>query len=45
MATANIGNNELIALFEENLDDIVNSLDEVQFVELRPGQLIVHEAR
>jgi hypothetical protein len=45
VATTNIGNNELIALFEEHLDAIVAGLDEVQFVELGSDRLIVHEDR
>ena len=45
VATANISNNELLALFEEHLDAIVAGLDEAQFVELGPDWLIVHEDR
>jgi predicted nuclease of predicted toxin-antitoxin system len=43
VATANISNNELMARFDQFLDSIVAALNEVQFVELGPDELIVHD--
>lgn len=45
VATGNIANNELLALFDRHLGDIVAALGEACFVELRPDQLIIHEDR
>lgn len=43
VATANIRNDELIALFDQHLDAIVAALSEARFVELGLDQLIVHD--
>lgn len=43
VATANIRNDELIALFGQHLDTIVAALSEARFVELGLNQLIVHD--
>jgi predicted nuclease of predicted toxin-antitoxin system len=43
VATANIRNDELIALFEQHLGAIVAALSEARFVELGLDQLIVHD--
>ncbi|MDQ3106332.1 MAG: DUF5615 family PIN-like protein [Actinomycetota bacterium] len=45
VATGNIGNEELLTLFDQHLDAVVAALDEVRFVELGHDQLIVHEDR
>lgn len=45
VATGNISNDNLLALFTEHLEAIVAALDEVRFVELGPDRLIVHEDR
>lgn len=45
VATGNVGNNDLLALFDENLDAVVSALEEVRFVELGPDRLIVHHDR
>lgn len=45
VATGNITNNDLFALFGENLEAIVAALGEVRFVELGTNRLIVHEDR
>lgn len=45
VATGNISNDNLLALFAEHLEAIVAGLDEVRFVELGPDRLIVHEDR
>ena len=45
VATGNIANDDLIALFDRHLDAIVTALDEVRFVELGPDRLIVHRDR
>jgi hypothetical protein len=45
VATGNITNNDLLALFDQHLDSIVAALDEARFVELGPDRLIVHEDR
>lgn len=43
VATGNITNSELLVLFAQHLDAIVHALTEVTFVELRLGQLILHD--
>lgn len=45
VATGNITNNDLFALFGGNLEAIVAALGEVRFVELGTDRLIVHEDR
>lgn len=45
VGTGNITNEALLALVAEHLDAIVGVLDEANFVELLPTQLIVHENR
>lgn len=45
VATANIRNDELIALFDQHLDAIVTALSEARFVELGLDRLIVHDDR
>ncbi len=45
VATGNISNNDLLALFSLHLDAIAAALDEVRFVEVWPNQLVVHEDR
>lgn len=42
VATGNIGNSELIALFAEHLEALTTALEEAHFVELQPHRLIVH---
>jgi predicted nuclease of predicted toxin-antitoxin system len=43
VATANIRNDELIALVDQHLEAIVAALSEARFVELGVDQLIVHD--
>ena len=45
VATGNITNNALLALFETHLDAIVDTLDEADYVELGPDALVVHRRR
>lgn len=45
VATGNIPNNALLALFEENLDAVVTALAEAQFVEIWADRLVVHRDR
>lgn len=45
VATGNITNAALLALFEVNLDAIVGALDEADFIELGPEALVVHRRR
>ncbi|MGH3830100.1 MAG: DUF5615 family PIN-like protein [Pseudonocardiaceae bacterium] len=45
IATGNITNNALLALFEKHLDAIAATLTEADFVELGPGSLVVHKRR
>ncbi|MGH3921789.1 MAG: DUF5615 family PIN-like protein, partial [Pseudonocardiaceae bacterium] len=45
VATGNITNNALLALFEAHLAAIVATLNEADFVEIGPGALIVHRRR
>jgi predicted nuclease of predicted toxin-antitoxin system len=42
VATGNITNAALLALFSEHLDVIVAAFEEVDFVELRPTALVLH---
>ena len=43
VATGNITNSELLVQFAQHLGAIVRALAEVTFVELRAGQLMVHD--
>lgn len=43
VATGNITNRELVALFEEHLGAIVAALDTADLVELGTAELIVHD--
>ena len=45
VATGNITNTALLALFAEHLDAIVGAFGEVDFVELRPTALVLHGHR
>lgn len=45
VATGNITNTALLALFAANLDAILTALDEVAFVEIGPGALVLHRPR
>lgn len=45
VATGNISNNDLTALFAEELEAIIGALDEATFVELGSDSLIVHHDR
>jgi len=45
IATGNIPNTALLALFETHLDTIASALEEADFVELGPDTLIVHRRR
>lgn len=45
VATGNITNNALLDLVARALDAVVEALDEVDFVELRPDELVVHQRR
>ena len=45
VATGNITNTELLALFQDNLDTIVDSFGEADFVELGPHTLVIHQRR
>ena len=42
VATGNITNSALLALFDAHLDAIVAAFDDVDFVELRPTALVLH---
>lgn len=42
VATGNITNDDLIALFDRHLDAVVVALEEARFVELAHDRLIVH---
>lgn len=42
VATGNISNIDLLALFERHMDDITDALNDARFVELRPDRLIIH---
>lgn len=45
VATGNITNAALLALFEANMAAIVGAFDEVDFVELGPRALVLHDRR
>ncbi len=45
VATGNITNTELLALFQRNLDAICAALSEADFVELGPRTLVIHSRR
>ena len=45
VATGNITNDALLALFAEHLDTVVDALDEASFVELGHDRLVVHDDR
>lgn len=45
VATGNINNTGLLALFERHLDAILTALEDADFVELDPASLIVHRCR
>ena len=45
VATGNIPNTALLALFETHLDTIAAALEEADFVELGPDSLVVHGHR
>lgn len=45
VATGNISNDDLTALFAQELEAIIAALDEATFVELGPDSLIVHHDR
>jgi hypothetical protein len=43
VATGNISNNDLIALFAEHLDAVVAVFGEARLAEMRPDELVIHE--
>jgi Uncharacterized protein conserved in bacteria len=45
VATGNITNSALLALFARHLDAVVDALGDVDFVELGPDTLILHRRR
>lgn len=45
IATGNITNAALLALFEANLDAMVRALGEADFVELGPEAMVIHRRR
>lgn len=45
VATGNITNTELLTLFQDNLDTIVDAFGEADFVELGPHTLVIHQRR
>ncbi|WP_106298051.1 DUF5615 family PIN-like protein [Knoellia remsis] len=45
VATGNITNDALLALFDDALEALVDALDEYDLVELRPDALIAHPRR
>lgn len=45
VATGNITNTALLALFEANLDAVVDALVEADFVELGPEAMVIHRRR
>jgi uncharacterized protein (DUF433 family) len=45
VATGNITNAALLALFETHLDVIITALEEADYVELGPNSLVVHRRR
>lgn len=42
ISTGNINNAELLKLFEDNLDEIISTLESCRFVELSRSSLVVH---
>lgn len=45
VATGNITNSALLALFKANLDAVIGALDEADFVELGRDMMVVHRRR
>lgn len=45
VATGNVSNRDLLALFEGHLAALVEALEEVRFVELGPNSLVIHDDR
>jgi len=45
VATGNISNSDLLALFELNLDAIEAAFTDADFLELTPAELVVHRRR
>lgn len=45
VATGNITNNALIKLFTRNLDAVIASMAEAEYVELGPAALVIHRNR
>jgi predicted nuclease of predicted toxin-antitoxin system len=45
VATGNITNTDLLRLFDEHIDAIVEALDEAHFVELAHDRLVIHRDR
>ena len=43
VATGNITNKDLVALFTHNLETLVAALDEARFVELGSTGLVIHD--
>jgi predicted nuclease of predicted toxin-antitoxin system len=45
VATGNISNRDLLALFAENLETLVVALDEARYIEIGPSGLVIHDDR
>jgi predicted nuclease of predicted toxin-antitoxin system len=43
VSTGNISNDNLLALFNQHLSAVVAAFGEASLVELRPGELVVHD--
>jgi hypothetical protein len=43
VATGNISNRDLLALFVDNLETLVVALDEARYVEIGPSGLVIHD--
>lgn len=43
VATGNIANQDLVALFRDHLGTIVEAMEEATFVELGPAGLVIHD--
>ena len=43
VATGNISNRDLLALFADNLETLVVALDEARYVEIGPSGLVIHD--
>jgi predicted nuclease of predicted toxin-antitoxin system len=43
VATGNVSNRDLLALFAENLETLVVALDEARYVEIGPSGLVIHD--